>query len=485
MRRGKKYCFWLLMMLACSYILSAQSVIPGKESIEIPVPAIENSLSNHAASFVVRNIVIAGNKKTKPYIILRELPFKTGDQFLLQDLVKKFELAREQLMNTTLFHEVIVALKSFEGYNVDILVEVRERWYLFPIPYMKPVDRNFNQWLVDEKGSLDRLDYGLKLIYNNTTGRNDKLSAWLIEGYTQQLSFAYNRLYIDKSLKWGGGVKLSIGKTHDINYNTIGDKQVFLKDNNVYLLNFLNATAELTYRPAIKTRHRFGLAYTVQNVSDTVLSLNPSYFSSGRHFVRFPEIYYSMSYFDVDYIPYPTKGYTAGFTFDKKGLNNIINVWQLSMRGSGSWHLLRKTYLTLHSALTIKVPFKQPYFNQQLLGYGDMFIQGYEYYVIDGVAGGYLNATFSRELLNFHSNFLQKKRGESLHIPIRIFAKIYGNTGYAYNPQPGQNSLSNKMLYSGGLGIDIITFYDLVIKLEWTFNQLGQNGLFLHNQSSF
>jgi hypothetical protein len=41
------------------------------------------------------------------------------------------------------------------------------------------------------------------------------------------------------------------------------------------------------------------------------------------------------------------------------------------------------------------------------------------------------------------------------------------------------------MLYSGGLGIDIITFYDVVIKLEWSFNQLGQNGLFLHRKTIF
>jgi len=120
------------------------------------------------------------------------------------------------------------------------------------------------------------------------------------------------------------------------------------------------------------------------------------------------------------------------------------------------------------------------------LGYSDIFMQGYEYYVIDGVAGGYLKATIARELLNFNIKmpYPGKNKG-SLRIPFRIFGKIYGNTGYVYNSQPGDNFLSNTMLYSGGLGIDILTSYDVTLKFEWSFNQLGQNGLFLHRKSIF
>ena len=123
---------------------------------------------------------------------------------------------------------------------------------------------------------------------------------------------------------------------------------------------------------------------------------------------------------------------------------------------------------------------------QRLLGYNDAFMQGYEYYVIDGVAGGFLKTTFTRELfgMNVKKPFAKKAQADC-SIPFRFFGKIYGNAGYVYNPQPGENSLSNQMLYSGGIGLDILTAYDFTIKLEWTFNQLGQNGLFLHRKSTF
>jgi outer membrane protein assembly factor BamA len=493
MLQQKKYCYWLILLLVCSQQLYAQNFdsnnspapwqLPGNEKPAVTGSGPPGGVTS--ALFIVRNIFITGNRKTRADIILRELPFKTGEHYLLQELVKKFEDSRRQLMNTALFHEVVVALKSFEGYNVDIMVDVKERWYIFPVPYLKPVDRNINQWIVEQKANLDRVNYGVKLLYNNASGRNDKLRFWLTNGYTKQISFSYDRLYIDKKLKWGMNVGFAIGKNREVNYNTIDDKQVFLKDNNNYIRSFVNALAEITYRRAIKTRHRFGIAYTLEDVKDTVVALNPSYFKSGRNRIQFPELYYNMTYYDLDYIPYPTKGYATEINVDKKGFNNVINVWQLSVKGSASWHLLPKIFLNIQGYGTIKLPFKQPYFTQRLLGYGDTFMQGYEYYVIDGVAGGYLKTSINRELLNFNIKVPERKGKEQEHIPVRIFAKIYANAGYVYNPQPGVNLLSNTMLYSGGFGVDIVTFYDFTIKLEWTFNQLGQNGLFLHRKSIF
>jgi outer membrane protein assembly factor BamA len=436
--------------------------------------------------YVVGDIVITGNKKTKQHIILREIPFKTGEEYTLAALVKKFEDARRQLMNTALFHNVTVAAKSFEGNKIHVTVSMKERWYLFPLPYLKPVDRNLNQWIVEQNASLSRVNYGAKLLYANATGRNDKLKVLFGNGYTKQLSFSYDRLYIDKKLKWGMNTNINIGKNREINYNTVNDKQVFLKDKDSYLRSFARVNVELTYRRAIKTRHSFGFGYTDEKVKDTVIQLNPSYFNANNNRIRFPELYYTLSYLDLDYIPYPTKGYAVQLSVGKRGFNRMTNLWSFSLKSSASWHLWPKTFLNLNAYGGIKAPFKQPYYNQRFLGYGDVFMQGYEYYVIDGVAGGYLKTTLTREVLNFNIRIPPIKKGkEAQHIPVRIFAKIYGNTGYVYNPEPGDNLLSNTMLYSGGFGIDILTFYDVTFKLEWTFNQLGQNGIFVHRKSIF
>ncbi len=436
--------------------------------------------------FTVRNIVIEGNKKTRQSVILRELPFKSGDVYQLSELVKEFEVARRQLMNLVLFHEVVVALKSFQGNDVDILVQVKERWYLFPVPYFKIVDRNINQWLVEQHASLTRVNYGLKVIYNNVTGRNDKLNLYIMSGYTRQVSLNYDRPYIDKNMKWGLNIGMGLGKNREVNYNTINNKQVFFKDTNNFVRSFFRAMAEATYRPAIKTRHRFGIAYTVEHITDTIVALNPSYLTKGRDKIAYPEIYYQATYFDVDYIPYPLKGYIAEVYFVKKGFNSVINMWQFNAKVSGSWEIANKTYFGARASGSLKLPFNQPYIHQRLLGYSDFFMQGYEYYVVDGVAGGYVKAILSRELINLNFRVARKKNEIPYSIPFRVYGKVYGNAGYMYHPTPGEdNTLSNRMLYSAGFGIDVITHYDFTIKLEWSFNQLGQNGLYLHRKSYF
>lgn len=480
MLRKRTYYAWLLFAMLCCHSLLAQQ--PVTDTLK---PLLLDS-ARAATMVTVGQIEITGNKKTKEFIMLREIPFRTGESYPLSVLLEKFEDARRQLMNTTLFHSVVVAARNFEGSIIHVQVTVKERWYLFPVPYLKPVDRNLNQWVVEQKASLNRVNYGAKLLYNNATGRNDKLRMLLVSGYTRQVSFSYDRLYIDKALKWGLRVGFATGKNREVNYNTINDKQVFLKDENKYVRNFTNAYAEITYRRAIRTRHSFGISYNREQVQDTILALNPTYFNTGKNSVSYPSVFYNMSYFDLDYIPYPTRGYAAQVSLSKNGINNQVNIWQLHAKGSGTWPVANKLFFNLNLYGGIKVPFKQPYFNKRFLGYGETFMQGYEYYVIDGVAGGYVKATLTRELLNFNIRIPPLRKGkEAERIPVRIFGKIYGNTGYVHDPEPGENLLSNKMLYSGGFGIDILTFYDVTFKLEWTFNQLGQNGIFVHRKSIF
>jgi len=45
------------------------------------------------------------------------------------------------------------------------------------------------------------------------------------------------------------------------------------------------------------------------------------------------------------------------------------------------------------------------------------------------------------------------------------------------------NFLANQLLYSAGVGLDIVTLYDIKIRLEFAYNHLSRNGLYLHLNS--
>jgi len=438
-----------------------------------------------AQDLAIHDIIIRGNNHTRSSIIIREMPFRAGEVITKAELPALLKDAQEQLINTSLFHSVRVSELPYDSSSVDVVVDLKERWYLFPMPYLKPVDRNLNQWLVENNGDLSRLNYGIKLKHNNFSGLNDKLRVNLITGYTRQLSFSYNRLYIDRKMRWGFNSSFATGKAREVNYNTIENKQLFWKDSR-FVRSFTSANLAMTYRKALYSRHMFGVNFSSERVSDTVIDLNPEYFKGGRKSIGFPVFYYSYDYVNMDYNPYPTNGAATRIQLSKSGLNNIINLWHLHMIGTRYFPLNERSFIQATAYGSINLPFKQPWSSQRFLGYGDAFLQGYEYNVIDGVAGGFAKASFARQLvsLSFRSPHFRKRLvGE--RIPFRVYGKIYGNTGYVYNPQEGDNSLTNRLLMSGGVGLDIVTIYDIVIKLEWSFNQLGQNGLFLHSKSIF
>jgi outer membrane protein assembly factor BamA len=481
MNKFYKYFIFLALVITAPAMGQEREAWP-EFRIAIDMPPVQ--VDPPPPLYLVHTVAVTGNKKTRERIILREITFREGEYYSLPVLRDKIEFARQQLMNTALFHTVDISLEAAEDSVLTVVIDVKERWYLFPVPYFKPVDRNLNQWLFEKDASLDRVNYGIRIAYNNATGRNDKFRLWLTSGYTRQFSVSYDRLYIDHKMKWGLNTGFAVGKNREVNYNTIADKQVFVSDDR-YLRSFVRGHAELSYRRAIRTRHVFGVAYMVEEVNDTIVALNPSYFRSGRNRIRVPSVYYNLNYFNLDYNPYPTRGQAIQLSVSKSGAHRLTNLWQLHIKATHVFPVSLKSFVTLSGYAGVKLPFRQSYYNKRFLGYSDIFLQGYEYNVIDGVAGGYFKSTLTRRLLDFRIKVPAKKDKTPFFVPLKFYGKIYGNAGYVHNPDPGENRLNNNVLCSGGIGIDIVTFYDIVFKLEWSFNHLGQNGLFLHRKTLF
>ena len=137
-------------------------------------------------------------------------------------------------------------------------------------------------------------------------------------------------------------------------------------------------------------------------------------------------------------------------------------------------------YFSTVANINIKLPFNQPYFNQLLLGYNDAFLRGLEYYVVDGVAGGFVRNTVGKEIFSYvvPTGFKSKTYAR---IPFKFYIKGYADVGYVYNKTNSiANSLNNKLMYSGGIGLDIVSIYDVVFRIEYSFNQFRQGGVFVH-----
>ncbi len=450
-------------------------------------PALPDSIPPQAHLFVVGNIYISGNRITRSFIIERELPFKSGDSLTLQQITRYFSDAREHLIATKLFNEVKVYLKEFRGFTLDLNIDVKERWYIFPLPYVRPIDRNFTAWA--ETGfSLKRLDYGLKYSQYNFTGRNDYLRIWLITGYSREIELAYDRPNTGRNLVHGFGGGFLLSGMQELNIITSGNKQVFVNRDSLpntgrYLQTRTTYSIRYYFRPAIRTKHFFRFSLNQLKIDSSVLVYNPNYFLNGKLAVFYPEFSYTVNYNNIDYVPYPTKGFLFEGGLTQRGISADMNMTQLLAKTFEAFSFAPKMYFVSQNYGVLRVPFKQPFYNQQLLGYGDYYMRGLEKYVVDGVGLLLARNTVMRELTSFNVPFLRRTSHD--HIPFRIYAKTYFDLGYVLNKYNNQNSLQNTLLYSGGVGFDVVTFYDFVFRTEFSVNQLGEKGLFFHIRNDF
>lgn len=441
----------------------------------------KSSTEDTNSTVFVSHITLAGNIKTRNYIVRRDIPVQENQYIDRSILQQKLITAKNNLLNSQLYVDVNIACILVCNDTIDVNIQLKERWYIFPMPYLLYADRNFNQWWVQHKASLSRLNYGIDYTQNNVTGRNDKLNLTLITGYTQQTALQYTFPYIDKKLRHGIFVGASYFNVKELNYVSALDKQLFYKQDNAIVREQTRINIGYTYRHAIKTQHIFTLALLKERIADSILIHNPNYINTTKNTIIFPTFFYSFRYVDADYIPYPLHGGTVDISFLKKGYTSEMNLWQIAVNAKRSWPLSwPKFYINLQTAAILKFPFRQPYYNQNLFGYDDINLRGLEYYVVDGAAGGMLRNTFKREIFNFHIHnpFFNSKIHD--RIPIKIFLNAFTDMGYAYQPQQINSRLNNRLLYTGGLGVDIITFYDILLSATYSFNQLGQHGVFLN-----
>lgn len=121
------------------------------------------------------------------------------------------------------------------------------------------------------------------------------------------------------------------------------------------------------------------------------------------------------------------------------------------------------------------------------MGYEENFVRGYEYYVINGESFALNRNSFKYRFIDWEWNnldFIPLKQFRNF--PLDIYVKIFADQGYVWDRNPGEfNFLHKQYLSGGGAGIDIVTLYDLVFRIEYSVNLRKETDLFLHFEKAF
>lgn len=414
---------------------------------------------------------------------------KAGDSIPIINLNTELEKARQHIYNTTLFVEVAVEPIIISAFDFDIKIIVKERWYIFPLPELQIVDGTLNEWLIKYKGDLNRLNYGIKFTHFNLTGRKDQLRIHLLNGYTRTISINYSNPYSNAALTNGFSVGAGYFQNRETAYKTSYDNEIVFYKRNDFVRYAWEIQLGYSVRRGLKLTHSFGINYSHVNIDDSIISTNynRAYFNKPTSKIGYIDLYYALRYTDVNNVLYPLTGFSYSTAIGKRGLGFSGGINELSLDGEYNkyWSLGKKWYVSAQIQGNIKLPFKQAYINQQALGYGNNYIRGMEFKIIDGVAYAISKFNLKREIFKFSVNTIFKKSKTLNKIPFRIYAKTFADMAYSYNEEEFVSRLNNTFLGSAGIGLDIVTFYDLQIRIEYSLNQLGQKRLFLHNDKGF
>lgn len=440
-------------------------------------------------AIIIEKIEVFGNDKTKPETVIREMEFGLGDSLSVADFLIKLDRSEQNIRNLRLFLEVSVFLTSLENNNASVTVYLRERFYHAPVPVFKLVDRNFNVWLQDYNLDFSRLTYGLNYSIRNLRGRDQTLTVGFNLGFNQTITASYNVPFIANS-NIGMYSYIKLDRTKQIGYQTFENKLQFLSDDEV-VRSYAQAGFVFSYEENLYNLHSVGLQYMHTNVSDTVLQENPLYLLNGSNKQDFFQFSYRFQRDRRDRVIYPLRGNFWSFEFEKVGLGIFNDVNFFNLYGNYIQYFSPGMGFFLSSQFRFKTsaPFRQPYLNQQALGYKEFFVRGYELYVIDGQHYGLFKFNAKKKLLGFNiqsKKFLNDNRYEGF--PLEFYFKAHLDAGYVNDRfHMTGNNLSNEWLLGGGIGLDMVLPFDAVLRLEYSAmrfkdeeNTYLENGLYLH-----
>lgn len=465
-----------------SVFLSGISIVNAQDTLSVNEVSVQHNV-------IIGNIFIEGNKRTRDNIILRELTFKSGDSILMDELMKQFELSKNNLHNIGLFNQEIINIKNWSGDSVDVLISVKERWYTIPLPAFNLYDRNFNVWWVEHDHEIKWIQFGGRFYQKNLTGRNDDLRAELLLGYQQRYSLQYSLPWFDAAQKHGISLQCSYSLSKNLTYALENNKELIHEDIDHYQRKSFNSSADIFFKPGHHYKYTFNFGYRSANINDSIAILNPDYFGEGKTnqkylFARFA---FNRDYRDV--VAYPLKGNYIEASIAKLGfgLFDDVNIWEINGTYNQYVKLSKKWFLSSQNKIKISFAPYQAYSMERGIGYGGNYISGYEYYAIDGQSFGLTKLNLKNEFLKIKIKTLGNNPfTKGAEIPFSIFARVYADAGYVKDDLYYQNNpLANEFLFGYGVALDLVLIYDTSLRFEYSVNRMGEHALFYHFSTYF
>ena len=429
----------------------------------------------------VGRIKITGNKITRDKIITRELEFHSGEQLTISELRKKIVKSRENLLNRQLFNFVTIETSDSGDYR-NISIDVVERWYIWPVPILGLADRNFNVWW--ETKDFSRVNYGVDLKDANFRGRMEKLHLFLQGGYDKKIVGKWVIPYLNKHQNLGMTLAGGLKYNHETAFKDTLNRPVFYRFEDDFARKNYFGELGFSFRPGFNSLHYFTITYNNLWYNDSLLLFNPD-LTYGKDHYQYFDLFYKFKLDYRDYAPYPLNGYYFDFSLRKTGLGILskdVDLWSSTFNFDQYFQIYKRFYFAYRITAFYSNQEKfQPYFLTTGIGFDDFEMRGYELVVVRGQKMLLFRSNVKFELIPMKVHRIKFIKSEKFgKLFYASYLNLFFDTGYADDQQTfNNNPLGNKMLWTLGAGLDIISFYSIVIRLEYSINRQKETGFYV------
>ncbi len=437
---------------------------------------------------VVEGFEVSGNKITKERIIIREMVFGLGDTILKMDLIPVLQRSKDNLLNTSLFNFVNLDVRHLPGNRIIIEIMVIERWYIWPVPILDYAERNFSEFV--KHAEWDRLVYGAWLQWKNFRGINDLLTAKVKLGYINEYALGYDLPNLGKKQQHGISTGFYVKHQNEVNVSTINNRPVYMQTIEKPAQIRSNFYLRYIFRRKHYTTHNLRMDYNHFTITDLVAEVNPNYLGGGATSTNFYSILYEFDYDFRDSKVYPLEGFLVKLTAKQTGMGIVPSFPYsfTSLTGVLMYHqkLARRFYFYNTYKGRITTEKRLPHILNQALGY-DEWLSAYEPYVLDGSDFFITKFNLKVQLVKPRSSTVPLiKMPQFNKIHYALYLNAFADMGYVNNEFPGPtNTMVDLLQFSGGMGIDLVTYYDQVLRIDFAINRYGEYGFFFHLNTPF
>lgn len=449
------------------------------------------SQSESNKSVKIQDIQISGNKRTKEYIILREIQFNKGDTINEDDFKEKLIKSTQNIQNTSLFNFVEIMVDTIASGVLNIKVNVVERWYIWPYVMFKTAENNLNLWWIDK--DYRHVTLMLNVVDLNFRGAREQLLLKTHFGYDNSINITYSLPNVNKNKTLGVMFEGYWSRNKEVNIGITDFKNQFYRMSNSILFEGYGAGIGFVYRPAYRVTEQVSLSYNGINFNDSVFTKNM--FFAPHNKMQFFSIFSKLKIDYRDNKSYPLNGFYSDLILTQSGLQILSSekFYKSSVQSNlRFYHSFNDFfhYITGINAYASSRNSDCEFLGTNIGDYGNE-VRGYEYYKIPIqhflILKNNLGFTLSKKKTK-RIPFIKSDNIGLIHYA--IYLNTFFDAALFWEDTQRYKFLNlskpaDKLIYSGGVGLDFVTYYDMVFRFEMSHNFLFNKwGFFVNLKAS-